>query len=75
MKVKTSITLEKETLRAIDKKSGSYGSRSGFIETAAKNMLKQLDKETEEQRDLEIINSRADELNAEADDVLSFQEL
>lgn len=74
MKIKTSITLDQDVLQAIDRKAGQYGSRSCFLETAARTLLRQMDKEANAQRDLDILNSKADELNAEAEDVMSFQE-
>ena len=73
MKVKTSITLSKELLGAIDRYQSEYNSRSEFLEAAARSFLVRLARKKEEQRDLEIINSHADELNAEAEDVLTYQ--
>ena len=73
MKVKTSVTLSSELLEAIDRHSVEFKSRSQFIETAARSFLKQLEKLEADRRDLEIINLHADELNAEADDVLDYQ--
>ncbi len=73
MKVKTSITLPDEVLEAIDLHMGEYRSRSEFLETAARKFIAQLAREEAEQRDLEIINRRADALNAEAEDVLTYQ--
>lgn len=73
MKVKTSITLSVELLKAIDRYVGEYKSRSAFLETAARKFIVQLKRKETEQRDLEIINSHADSLNAEAEDVLTYQ--
>jgi metal-responsive CopG/Arc/MetJ family transcriptional regulator len=73
MKVKTSITLSSDILEAIDRHSVEFKSRSQFIETAARSFLKQLEKLEVDRRDLELINLHADELNAEADDVLDYQ--
>ena len=73
MKIKTSITLSEEILKAIDLHIGDYRSRSEFIETAAQKFIVQLERRKAEQRDLEIINRRADSLNAEAKDVLTYQ--
>jgi metal-responsive CopG/Arc/MetJ family transcriptional regulator len=73
MKIKTSITLSSELLDAIDRHSVEFKSRSQFIETAARSFLKQLEQLEVDRRDLEIINLHADELNAEADDVLDYQ--
>ncbi len=73
MKIKTSITLSDELLKAIDLYVGTYRSRSEFIETAARIFIEQLKKKEAEQRDLEIINNSSDTLNAEAEDVLGYQ--
>jgi metal-responsive CopG/Arc/MetJ family transcriptional regulator len=73
MKTKTSITLSAEILKAIDLHMGQFRSRSEFLETAARQFIVQLARKKAEQRDLAIINSSADSLNAEAEDVLSYQ--
>jgi len=73
MKVKTSVTLSGDLLDEIDRRSGEFRSRSEFLETAARGFLQQLDRTELEQRDLNIINRRAQVLNAEAEDVLSYQ--
>jgi metal-responsive CopG/Arc/MetJ family transcriptional regulator len=73
MKIKTSITLSDEVLKAIDLHMAEYKSRSEFLETAARKFIVQLARKEAEQRDLEIINRCADSLNAEAEDVLTYQ--
>jgi Arc/MetJ-type ribon-helix-helix transcriptional regulator len=73
MKVKTSITLSNDVLVAIDGHSGEFKSRSAFLETSARAFLARLARIATERRDLEIINRRAKTLNAEAEDVLSYQ--
>jgi len=73
MKIKTSITLSDEVLKAIDLYIGAYKSRSEFLETAARKFIVQLERKEAEQRDLDIINHRADSLNDEAADVLTYQ--
>ena len=73
MKIKTSITLSGEILKAIDLHIGTYRSRSEFLETAARIFIEHLKKKEAEQRDLEIINKCSDALNAEAEDVLGYQ--
>jgi metal-responsive CopG/Arc/MetJ family transcriptional regulator len=73
MKVKTSITLSAETLQAIDKAVGSGSNRSRFIEQAVRDALDRQARSARDARDLEIINRVADDLNREAQDVLSFQ--
>lgn len=73
MKIKTSITLSEELLVTIDQFSHSYKNRSDFIETAVSHFIAYLNRAEQNARDLEIINQYADELNAEAEDVLSYQ--
>ena len=73
MKEKTSITLSKEVLRAIDRVAGSRQSRSAFIEAVLSEYLRKEARAQIEARDLELINKAADELNAEVEDVLRYQ--
>jgi metal-responsive CopG/Arc/MetJ family transcriptional regulator len=73
MKVKTSITLSKDLLKAIDEYAREYNNRSEFIEKAVRVFIKQLIRGQQDARDLEIINHRADYLNQEAMDVLAYQ--
>ena len=73
MKVKISIILSDEILKAIDLYIEDYRSRSEFLETAARKFISQLARKKAEQRDLEILNRNADSLNAEAEDVLTYQ--
>lgn len=73
MKVKTSITLSGELLRAIDRHNSEFKSRSEFLEAAARGFLSRLARTKADRRDLETINHHADELNAEAEDVLAYQ--
>jgi metal-responsive CopG/Arc/MetJ family transcriptional regulator len=84
MKEKTSITLSKEILAAIDrmagskqkgsKQKGSKQSRSAFIEAVLARYLRQQARAQIEARDLELINNAADELNEEVEDVLHYQQ-
>jgi metal-responsive CopG/Arc/MetJ family transcriptional regulator len=73
MKVKTSITLSAELLHQIDALASQYGTRSALIEQAVRDFLAAQAKRTREAQDLEILNRRAEALNAEAEDVLSYQ--
>lgn len=73
MKVKTSITLSEKLLKAIDQRSGQYKNRSAFIEAALWNFITQTIRNDQNARDLEIINKHADQLNQEAEDVLTYQ--
>jgi Arc/MetJ-type ribon-helix-helix transcriptional regulator len=72
MKVKTSVTLTGSLLDAIDRQQ-DFRSRSDFIETAVRRFLAHRQADEIERRDLEIIDRRADALNAEAQDVLAYQ--
>lgn len=73
MKVKTSVTLSEELISQIDALSSQYGTRSALIEQAVRDFLAAAAKRTRDAQDLEILNRRADVLNAEAKDVLSYQ--
>ena len=73
MKEKTSITLSKEVLAAIDRIAGSKQSRSAFIEAVLAQYLRKRARAQIEARDLELINKAADELKAEVEDVLRYQ--
>ena len=75
MKVKTSITLSEDLLKAIDQFSAQYKNRSEFIETASWAFITQIMRDAQNARDLEIINRHADHLNQEAEDVLAYQVL
>jgi len=73
MKIKTSITLSADVVKAVDKLSGLYKNRSEFIETALRAFIAQTIRNQQNARDLEIINQHADRLNEEALDVLAYQ--
>jgi metal-responsive CopG/Arc/MetJ family transcriptional regulator len=73
MKIKTSITLSEDLLKAIDEYGREYNNRSEFIEEAVRVFIRRLIRRQQDARDLEIINHRADYLNQEAMDVLTFQ--
>ncbi|HPA47232.1 MAG TPA: ribbon-helix-helix domain-containing protein [bacterium] len=73
MKTKTSITLSENLFPVIDERAGEFGSRSEFIEAALRHFIAHLERQETERKDLEILNRRADALNREAEDVLSYQ--
>jgi metal-responsive CopG/Arc/MetJ family transcriptional regulator len=73
MRIKTSVTLSKDVLKAVDKLSKSYRSRSEFVEIALRAFIAQTIRNQQNARDLEIINRHADALNSEAEDVLAYQ--
>jgi len=73
MKEKTSITLSREVLTGIDRIAGSKQSRSAFIESVLQRYLRDRARAERDARDIELINRNANELNAEAEDALSYQ--
>ncbi len=73
MRVKTSVTLSPEVLRALDEIAGRPGNRSRVIERAIVEFLERRRRQAREARDLEILNRSADELNREVEDVLAYQ--
>jgi metal-responsive CopG/Arc/MetJ family transcriptional regulator len=73
MKVKTSLTLSEDVLRAVRRASTRGESRSEAIERLLREGLAARARRVADQRDLAIIDQHADALNAEADDVLAYQ--
>ena len=73
MKAKTSITISVPLLVQIDKLIGEGASRSAYIEKVLSDHVRDADWRALQIRDMEKINVAADELNAEAMDVLTYQ--
>lgn len=73
MRVKTSVTLSEETVRAIDELAGRKVNRSRFIEEAVLAHVERQRRRLRDQRDVEIINRNAERLNQEVEDVLAYQ--
>ncbi len=73
MRVKTSITLSEETLRALDRVAGKGANRSRIIEQAIAFFLAAGARAARDARDREILDREADALNAEVADALRFQ--
>jgi len=73
MKAKTSVTLSKDLLIAIDRLAGSKSSRSAVIERAVRSYLKERERAFIYAHDLEILNRAADRLNADAEATLEYQ--
>jgi metal-responsive CopG/Arc/MetJ family transcriptional regulator len=73
MKVKTSITLSKELLDAIDKHSSQFKNRSDFIEAAVRAYIANITRDEQNAADIAIINRKTARLNKEAADVLAYQ--
>lgn len=73
MKLKTSVTLSEDLVKRVDRASQKGESRSQTIERLLKDSLEASARKVAERRDLALINQHADELNAEAEDVLGYQ--
>jgi metal-responsive CopG/Arc/MetJ family transcriptional regulator len=76
MKVKTLITLSDDLLATIDEfveqSSKEYETRSAFLESAAWSLIEQIRRVRQTALDIEIINRRAEYLNAETMDALTY---
>jgi metal-responsive CopG/Arc/MetJ family transcriptional regulator len=57
----------------MDALASQYGNRSTLIERAIREFLAAQARRQQDLRDLDILNRRADALNEEAEDVLSYQ--
>jgi len=57
----------------MDALASLYGNRSTLIERAIREFLAAQARQQQDLRDLDILNRRADALNEEAEDVLSYQ--
>ena len=73
MKVKTSVTLSEDIAKAIDRIVRKGESRSRTIERLLRDGLAKRRRHAVRQRELATINDHAVELNAEAEDVLTYQ--
>ena len=73
MKIKTSITLSDDVLKAVDKLAKPSSNRSEFIESAVRRFIDHLRRERRNAKDLAIINRKSKRLNKEALEVLEFQ--
>ena len=73
MKMKTSITLEKEVVTAVEEAAREGESRSQVIERLLRQSFAARERDAIDKRDRNIINAHADELNEEAVDVLGYQ--
>lgn len=70
MQIKTSITFSEQLLATIDELCQPD---SNFIENALWTVIHQMRWDTQNARDIEMINRRADYLNQEMLDALSYQ--
>lgn len=74
MRVKTSITLSPETLKALDRMGGGKQNRSRLIEQAVRAYVAARARAERDARDRSILDGEADALNREMEDVLAYQE-
>ncbi len=73
MKVRTSVTLSKDLLKAVDECAKQQKTtRSEFIEAAVRAFIARRPRDEQNARDREIIDRNADSLNREASDVLEY---
>lgn len=73
MKIKTSVTISQELLKVMDEFLDSDKNRSLFLEKAAWSYIAKQRRAQRNARDIDIINQRADYLNTEVLDALSYQ--
>ena len=73
MKVKTSITLSEDVVKALEGLLDHYRNRSDIIEEALREFFKKKAKGEREARDLQILDQKVSRLNEETQDVLSYQ--
>lgn len=73
MKVKTSITLSSDLLKAFKDIETEFKNRSTAIEQAILFFIQKRQEQRREEKDLKILNKKAKRLNEEAEDVLSYQ--
>jgi metal-responsive CopG/Arc/MetJ family transcriptional regulator len=73
MKVKTSITLTPDTLKAVDRLAGKSGTRSEVIERAIIDFIERKRRADRDAREVQAIDRDADALNREMADTLDFQ--
>jgi hypothetical protein len=72
MKIETTVFLSEELAAALGTRAPDPVHRSELVEAALREYLPLIEKR-DPARDLEIINTHAEELNQEAEDVLSYQ--
>jgi metal-responsive CopG/Arc/MetJ family transcriptional regulator len=72
MKVKTSVTLSRELLAAIEKRCHGESSRSEFLERAAWDVLRAAERTERDARETAILNAIADGKLGELPDVLDY---
>lgn len=71
--MKTSVTLNEDIVAYVERIARKGESRSEVIERLLRHSLEDQARRARDQRDVELINKHAEQLNAEAADVLSYQ--
>jgi len=71
--VKTSITLSTAAVKALDRLAGRNGNRSAVAEIAILEYARQRARADRNDRDRELLDANADEMNRELRDLLEFQ--
>ena len=73
MKTKISVTLSESLLSQVDKLAIAPYTRSAIIEEAVQQYLANKARHERDKRELDILNTHADEFNTEMADILSYQ--
>lgn len=71
--MKTSITLSEDLIRRVARAARKGESRSETLERLVREGLAARARQAVDARDLALINAHAEQLNAEAEDVLEYQ--
>jgi len=75
MRLKTSVTLSEDLLRAIDRAARKGEARSQVLERLVREGLAARARREAGERDRTLINEHAEALNAEVEDALHYQAL
>jgi|GraSoiStandDraft_4_1057263.scaffolds.fasta_scaffold2544523_1 metal-responsive CopG/Arc/MetJ family transcriptional regulator len=73
MKLKTSVTLSREVLAAVDRLAGRNGNRSAVIERAVVEYVARRAMAARDKRDRDLLDRHAEALNRETADILEYQ--
>ena len=73
MRLKTSVTLSEDVVKMLARAMQKGESRSRAVERILREALAAEARRAADRRDLALINDHADALNAEAEDVLTYQ--
>ncbi len=73
MRTETAIMLPEDLLQTIDRLLGQYKNRSEFIESILRLFIEHITRKEQNSSDIEIIERRAEYLNQETVDALTYQ--